>query len=270
MKFYVMTDMEGCAGMLNSADWVLPSGRWYEQGRQLLTGETSAVISGLFDGGATEVVVFDGHGAGGLDPLTLDPRAQLIRGPVGYPLGLDASFAGACWVGQHAKAGTPYSHLTHTQGFAWIDDSVNGLSIGEYGEVALCAMEAGVPCVFAGGEEAFTQEAQALTPGVVTVSVKRGLLPDGLEHLDAESYARAKLGALHLSPQEARARLRAGAAEAARKREENPGAFSYPGLRPPYTRIVKVRSIKGAPPYTARADHPSSIAALLNQPLQPV
>ncbi len=269
MKIYLMTDMEGCAGILNSVDWVLPQGRWYAKGLSILTGEANAVIAGLFEGGADEVVVFDGHGPGGLDPLALDPRAQLVRGPLDYPLCLDGSFAGACWVGQHAKAGTPYSHLSHTGGFNRVDESINGISIGEYGAVALCAREGGVPCIFAGGEEALAREAEALTPGVVTVSVKRGLLADGLDHLSAEEYAQAKLGAIHLSHAEACRRLAAGSAAAMRQLRQEPMTFRHPELKPPYVRVARYRAQGGKPPYTVRAEHPSSVIGVLNAPLVP-
>lgn len=267
MKIYLMTDMEGCAGILNAADWVLPQGRWYEKGRAILTDETNAVIAGLVEGGADDVVGFDGHGAGGIDPLALDPRAQLIRGSLDYPLGLDNSYAGACWVGQHAKAGTPYSHLTHTGGFNRIDETINGISVGEYGTVALCAWEAGVPCIFAGGEEAFAREAEALTPGVVTVSVKRGLMADGLDHLSTEEYSQAKLGAIHLSHREACNRLKTGAKLAACKLREKPDRFRFPAIKPPFVRVAKYRAQRGNPPYTVRAEHPSSVVELLNMPL---
>lgn len=267
MKIYLMTDMEGCAGILNSVDWVLPGGRWYEKGCSILTGETNAVIAGLIDGGADEVVVFDGHGAGGIDPLLLDSRAQLMRGPFDYPLGLDKSFSGVCWVGQHAKAGTPHSHLTHTGGFNRIDESINGISVGEYGAVAFCAWELGVPCIFAGGEEAFAREAETLTPGIVTVSVKRGLMADSLEHLSTEDYARAKLGAIHLSHRQACHRLTVGAKLAMYKLRDKPDIFRYPGINPPFVRVAKYRAQRGNPPYTVKAEHPSSIIALLNKPL---
>ena len=268
MKIMVMTDMEGCAGILNHDDWVLPEGRFYGQGRRLLTEETSAAVAGLLEGGATEVVVADGHGAGGIDPELLDERAQLLRGPTHpvWPFGLDESYDGIGWVGQHAKAGTPYSHITHTQWFNYIDLAVNGISIGEYGQLALCAMELGVPSILACGEQAFAEEAAALTPGVVTAAVKRGLLPDGLDHLSVDEYRRAKLGAIHLSPRRARMLIRDGAARAARLLRAEPQSFRYPTLAPPYVRTARFRSAGDAPPHSARDEHPSSIIALMNMP----
>ena len=120
-----------------------------------------------------------------------------------WPWGLDTSFDGLAFVGQHAKAGTPFSHITHTQAFTYIDLRVNDISIGEYGQLALCASELHVPTILACGERALALEAESLTPGVVTVSVKRGLLPDGLDDVDADAYGRAKLSAEHQASEEA-------------------------------------------------------------------
>lgn len=268
MKVYIMTDMEGCAGILDHDNWVTPQGRYYEAGRRILTEEVNAAIEGFLEGGATQIVVCDGHGFGGIDPLQLHEKAELIRGVASppYPFWLDRSYDAIAHVGQHAKAGTPFSHITHTGWFSAIDCTVNGISVGEYGEMCLCAMELGVPSIFASGEEAFCREAEALTPGVVTVAVKRGLLPDGLEHLTTDQYKSAKLAACHLHHHEACRRIRLGAAAAARKWHLQPESFSYPQIHRPYVRINRVRGDGTSPPYTVRADHPDSLIALMNSP----
>lgn len=167
MKIMIMTDMEGVAGVLNFEDRVFPTGRFFRDGQRLLTTEVNAAVDGFFAGGADEVLVVDGHGCGGILPDLLDERAFLMRGPPQpvWPWGLDRSFAGLAFVGQHAKAGTPFSHMTHTQNFEYADLAINGISIGEYGQLALCAMELGVPTILACGEKALTDEAASLTPG---------------------------------------------------------------------------------------------------------
>ncbi|MBI3985773.1 MAG: M55 family metallopeptidase [Lentisphaerae bacterium] len=268
MKILIMTDMEGCAGILNHDDWVTPTGRHYAKGIRLLTEETNAAVRGLTDGGATEIVVVDGHGYGGIDPELLDERAQLLRGAPSppWPWGLDNSFHGVAVVGQHAKAGTPYSHITHTGWFDHIDMAVNGISIGEYGELAFCAMELGLPMILACGEEALAREAAALTPGVVTVPVKRGLLPDGLDHLDTDAYRNAKLSAVHLAPARARRLIAEGAKTAARRLAADSHSFRYPQLSPPYTRTARLRKNGDTPAHTARDTHPGSLIALANMP----
>ncbi len=269
MKILMMTDMEGVTGVLNHDDWVMPDGRFYAKGMRLLTAEVNAAVEGFIAAGATELIVVDGHGAGGLDPETLHEKAQLMRGAElqAWPWGLDQSFAAVAVIGQHAKAGTPFSHITHTQGFSFIDMRVNDISIGEYGQLTLCAMELGIPTILACGEEAFCREAEALTPGVVTVSGKRGLLPDGLDALDTDAYRRAKLSALHLSPALVCTRIREHATVALRRRAMHPKSFGYPTLTPPYRRTVCFRQNGTTPAYEATDGHPSSFIALMNQPI---
>jgi len=205
---------------------------------------------------------------GGIEPERLHPLAFFLRGwnPSGpYPFGLDDSFDGIGWVGQpHAKAGTPYSHLSHTGWFDVWDQQVNELSIGELGTLALCAVELGVPCILACGEAAFTREAEALTPGIVTAAVKEGTLPDGLDHLSMEEYRTAKLGARHCSPVMARERIRTAARKAAQKRRRSPRGFAFPSLNPPYRLEIFLRARQGHPPTTLRYTHPSSLVALFN------
>lgn len=271
MKIMLMTDMEGCAGILNLEEWVRPQSRYYDKGKRLVTEEVNAAIDGLTSGGATEVVVVDGHGPGAIDPELLDERAMLSRGHTdpGWAWDLDATFDALGFVGQHAKAGTPFSHITHTQELRYIDLAINGVSIGEYGQLALCAMELGVPTILACGEQALAKEAEALTPGVLTAAVKRGLLADGLEHLDAEAYGKAKLTAVHLTPRRARELVRSAGRKAAEKLKADPSSFRYPEIRPPYVRTARFRPTGDSAAWSARDTHPDSIAALLNSPFTP-
>lgn len=262
MKIMIITDMEGCAGILNVDDW----SRYYEKGKRFLTEEVNAAVAGFFEAGADEIVVVDGHGCGGIDPELLDERALLSYGtsnPI-WPWGLDKTFCGLAFVGQHAKAGTPYSHITHSGWFDRIDVTINGISIGEYGDIALCAMELGIPTILACGEQALAEEAAALTPGVVTVSVKQGILPDGLDALDCDAYLKAKLSAIHLSPLKARKLIKQGAFNALLKLKQEPGTFAYPKLIPPYMREMKFRAYGDKPAHSCRYEHPDSIIGMLN------
>jgi D-amino peptidase len=174
-------------------------------------------------------------------------------------------------VGQHAKAGTPYSHLTHTGWPNVIDYRINDLSVGEYGQLALCAMELGIPTILACGEKALCEEAEALTPGVITVSVKQGLLPDdGFRNSTMEEYETAKLSALHISPSKAVKLIREGALKAINKLKAEPDSFHYPKLSPPYRTVVEYRAYTatntGA--FTQTTEHHSSIIELMNTPLK--
>ena len=49
MKVYIMTDLEGVAGVLNAEDWIYRDSRYLDRGQALLAGEVNAAICGLFD-----------------------------------------------------------------------------------------------------------------------------------------------------------------------------------------------------------------------------
>ena len=61
MKVYIMTDMEGISG-INIPEMVGRDNPQYAYGRWCLTKDVNASVAGAFEGGATEVIVNDGHG----------------------------------------------------------------------------------------------------------------------------------------------------------------------------------------------------------------
>jgi D-amino peptidase len=272
MRIYLMTDMEGVCGIVNFEDWCVPASRYYEKGKALLTQEVNAAIDGFLAAGATAVTVADGHGCGAVDSTLLHPRAELMRGwPESWPFFLDAAqYDAVAWVGQHAKAGTCLAHLAHTQSFGYRDESVNGVSIGEFGQFALCAGELGVRAIFGSGDQAFADEAQALIPGIGTVAVKRGTQSDPGHCLPEAAYSRHNVHAVHLSPEEARKRIRAGAEAALRRAAQE--SFGLLKLPAPYSRVTVLRGTEAQPPRVARNTHPTSIIQLFRQPFsfQPI
>lgn len=80
MKVYLMTDLEGVAGVMNSVDYCYVGSKYYDLAKELLTKEVNAAIDGFFAAGADEIVVQDGHGEGGINITLLDPRAKLQQG----------------------------------------------------------------------------------------------------------------------------------------------------------------------------------------------
>lgn len=265
MKVYVMTDLEGVAGVLNFQEWTGPGKPYYEVGREFLTLEVNAAVDGLFEGGATTVMVMDAHGPGAVDIKLLDPRVEVSRGwgePV-WPLCLDESYDFVVWVGQHAKANTEYAHLCHTQSLEYLDESVNGVSIGEFGELAMCASELGVRSIFASGDAAFAKEAQALVPGIETATVKWAAKPGHGEDLDEESYALATASARHLHPVRARRVIREGALRAMQRAEADD--FGIIPLTPPFERTVKLRPTKERDhKVVMQVTHPTSFIGAMN------
>lgn len=267
MKIFIMSDLEGVAGVINGQDYLTPQGRYHEIARELLTQELNAAIQGFADGGFTEFLVADGHGAGAVNITNLDPRARLARGwgPAVYPFGLDSTFDAMAYVGQHAKAGTPFSHLTHTGWWNVRDEQLNGLSIGEYGEGALCAGELGVPIIFASGEKALCDEVHALTPWVTTAAVLEGVCPGSGNELTGEEYENFHVGAIHLQPVRARELIQSQALLAAQRFKSDRQSFKLLKLDPPYTLAHHSRAYNGKEAHTKTTEHATSVIKLFNQ-----
>jgi D-amino peptidase len=268
MKIFIMTDLEGVAGVLDFDNWCLPSSRYYDMAKELLTREVNAAIDGFFAAGATEIVVADGHGAGGINPLLLDPRAELMRywAPPVYPFGLDKTYDAIAWVGQHAMSRTEFAHLAHTGLFYVFEFTFNGMAIGEFGQIALCASELGVPAIFGAGDKAFCEEASALAPGIETAAIKRGTTTGRGDECDAVQYGRRNLGAIHLHPERSRQAIRAGAEKALRRFRAQP--FGPIPLKAPYELVEIRRHHDQSPKTSARAFHKSSVIDLMNLPLE--
>jgi D-amino peptidase len=265
MKIFISTDMEGVCGVINHDDWVLPTGRYYDEGKRLLSLEASAAAEGFFAAGADEVVIVDGHGAGGIDQAYLDRRTSLQRSSVGpYPFSLDKTYDAIAWVGQHAKAGTEFAHIAHTGWFNVLDDSINGVSIGEFGHMAMIAAFLGISSIFGAGDEAFTAEAKALAKGIETVSVKRGLTPGRGDEYDCTGYRNRNLGCIHMHPAKACELIRNGAENALKRFIRDRNSFVPIDIKPPFRRVIKYRPDAGTPAYEAYAEHPDDLIAMMN------
>ena len=263
MKIAVMTDIEGVAGLVNFADWALPESRYYEQGKMLLTEEVNAAVRGLFDAGADEVVVIDGHGHGAINTILLDKRAQYSRGwGVYHQFGLADNFDAFITIGQHAKAGTLKSHITHTGSFSVLEARINGISVGEYGQCVMISGFYGTPAIFAAGERAFCEEAKALTPWVHTAEGKYGVTLDNGANCSAEEYEVHNLGAVHVHPEVARERIYAGAKAALEDFKANPDKFKILCPEPPFVHEQWMRRTADKPAWKFVRRHDSDIVKM--------
>ena len=180
MKVYLMTDLEGVAGVYTWEDRKDESLENHERRcrqRRWLAREVNAAADGFFVAGASGVLVNDGHGAGyTIDLDEIDPRVEIIHGrerPFWLPHIEQCDVTGI--VGAHAKALTPDGCLCHSMSSSVRGYWVNGVSLGEMGLQALIAGHYGVPFVFCSGDHWACQEIEELCPGCVTVAVKRGL-----------------------------------------------------------------------------------------------
>lgn len=204
--------MEGISGVV---DWrhVGDDPSEYARFRQVMTDDVNAAVRGAFIGGATEVVVADGHGSGrNVLVEKLDRRAKLNSGsPSTFSMvtGIDQDVDALMYVGYHARKGTLHGILSHTWTGSVRNVFVNGLHVGEIGLNGLVAGHFGVPLIFISSDLAGCNEALDLFPGVEHVAVKK---------------ATGRYAAELLQVEEAQARIEATAAAAVRKfiRGEHP------------------------------------------------
>jgi len=178
-KVYMITDMEGVAGIYDSELQVEPfqSPRW-EESRKLLTGEVNAAVEGLLAGGASDVVVWDGHDSGRtLSVLDIHPKARLLTGrPIARTLELDPSYSAVVFVGQHAMAGAEKGILSHAYDSRGIQNIwVNGKLTGEIGGRVLLAGAMNVPVIMLSGDTAACKEIHDLIPEAECAEVKSGV-----------------------------------------------------------------------------------------------
>ena len=117
VKIYIVTDLEGISGVFKWAQINVKDDPLNRQACEYFMGDVAAVVRGLHDAGATEIMVLDGHGPQAVIPHLMEPGATYVTGlprpAVLY--GLDSSFAGVVLLGFHAMMGTPDGVLNHTQ-----------------------------------------------------------------------------------------------------------------------------------------------------------
>lgn len=178
MKVFVMTDIEGVAGVSSHALHSYPEGKYHEDAKRRLTLEVNAAVDGLLEGGASEVLVADGHGPGGISFDLLHEKALLLHG---RPITREQLLS-PIWecdlvavVGQHARSGEATGNQNHTFDSRAIDRmTLNGREIGETYFLAVWAGLEGIPVVFLSGDAAACREAEVDVPGIVTATVKWG------------------------------------------------------------------------------------------------
>jgi D-amino peptidase len=179
VKIYVNTDLEGISGVFKFSQTREKDSPLNIQACEYFMGDLAAVIHGLRDGGATEIVVLDGHGNQAVIPHLMVPGATYITGlpRPGFLIGLDSSFSGMVMLGYHAMKGTPDGVLNHTQSSRsenryWY----NGVESGELAQCGAIAGYYGVPIIMVTGDEATCREGKKfLGDNIVTVAVKKGL-----------------------------------------------------------------------------------------------
>jgi D-amino peptidase len=180
MKILIAADMEGITGV-TSWDQVNPDHPEYTRFRKRMTDDVNAAIHGAFAGGATSVLVKDGHNTDGNILIEeLDPRAVLLAGSpsrLAMVEGVDQGVDGVMFVGYHARMGAVHAILDHT----WSDERVSGLWINEraFGESGLNGAVCGhfdVPVIMASGDQTLCAEVREFFGNQIeTAQVKKAL-----------------------------------------------------------------------------------------------
>ncbi|MGE8203839.1 M55 family metallopeptidase [Heyndrickxia sp. NPDC080065] len=178
MKVFISADIEGISGVATNQQ--LKTNAEYQRFRKLMTSEVNAAIEGAFKGGATEVVVADGHGnMSNILIEDLDSRARLVSGSnrVMCQLeGLDETFEAIMFVGHHGREGGSDAVISHTLAGICVNEmKINGKVVGETEMNAFVAGGFGVPAVFISGDDAYVKEVKETLPEVEAVVVKRAV-----------------------------------------------------------------------------------------------
>jgi D-amino peptidase len=178
----VIHDMEGLAGQSDPSSFDFGT-ELYPTAQEWLAADLNAVVDGMFAGGATDVLIADGHGSGNPEPDVrsdlLDPRAtQIIRDEpfdTYFDLPESEEIDAVAVVGMHAKTGSRgFASHTFTLG---IDLLINGQSITETELVALSWGRVGVPVIFASGDDRLANDLQTM-PWIQYVTVKEAIAAD--------------------------------------------------------------------------------------------
>jgi D-amino peptidase len=178
VRVLVYHDMEGLTGQSDPNTFRFSHPERYAVGRTYLTGDVNAVIAGLFDGGADEVHVVDGHGSGNPEPDLLldelDERAVLVSRDEPFDAYVDLAEPGVydaiAVVGMHAKTGSGgFASHTFTLG---IDFVLNGMAVTETEIIGYSWGRVGVPVIFASGDDRLAADLEEPMPWVELVTVK--------------------------------------------------------------------------------------------------
>lgn len=220
MKFFILTDIEGVAGVDSFSMTRTQDEAAKGPAMTQLAKEVNACIEGIKSVYPdADVDVWDGHGSGGLRPEDLVGGRYLREGRPYFQL---EGYAAMLFVGQHAMAGTAFAPLCHTYSSRTVAYyRLNGIFVGEFGARALAAGRQGVPTIFLSGDDKATLEAKIFIPEIETVAVKQGKGFEAAVHLDSEEACR---------------RVREGSARAVRRMAEIP---PFTAIEPPYTLEIR-------------------------------
>jgi D-amino peptidase len=217
MKFYILTDLEGVAGVDHFHQTRTREIPPKLAGMKQLAKEVHACAEGIRSVyPSADIDVLDGHGPGGLLEEDLVGCKYMRLSPNEKHINF-SGYDGLFFVGQHAMAGTVNAPLCHTYSSLAIQYyQLNGLFIGEFASRALVAGMQGVPTLFLSGDDKAAWEALNFVPQIETAITKYGTGLESARHLDSADACRL---------------IRDGAARATRRIDTIP---PYQGITAPF------------------------------------
>lgn len=171
----ISADMEGATGVTYTQD-VLPGTEQWQRMRRMFTSDVNAAITGLLDGGATDILVNEAHSSQrNLLLEDLDPRAAMLTGrhkPLSMMQGIDTDVDGVVFIGYHTAAGTDgvlaHTYLENSITGVWLD----GVHASEGRLNTAMATEHGVPVLLVTGDDKTCDDAHDYAPHARVVAVK--------------------------------------------------------------------------------------------------
>lgn len=116
-RILLLADMEGISQIDDFREcWPIHPEYW-RTGRAKMTADVAAAAQGLLDGGATEVLIVNGHGFGYPNIIAgeLPDGARLLDEDEVNPTLRRGAFDATLQVGRHARCGTKHGFMSHTQ-----------------------------------------------------------------------------------------------------------------------------------------------------------
>jgi D-aminopeptidase len=176
MRILLQADMDGIATIGDHRELVTLWPHYWRDGRAKLNAEISAAASGLLDGGAAEVVVFDGHGSGvpNFDPEHLPDRTRVVQLTEALELRRmlrEGAFDAILQVGRHPRTGTNDGFMPHTQELG-LALAIDGRPVTE---CHLLAFSAQVPVLGIIGDAKLAPQIDGILAGTPYLATKRGI-----------------------------------------------------------------------------------------------
>lgn len=175
VRIMISADMEGATGVTYTQD-VVPGTEQWQRMRRMFASDVNAAITGLYDGGASEVFVNEAHSSQrNLLLEELDPRAAMLTGrhkPLSMMQGIDSGVDGVVFLGYHTGAGVEgvlaHTYLENSITGVWLD----GVLASEGRLNAVMAAEHGVPVLLVTGDDKTCGDANEYVPAARVVAVK--------------------------------------------------------------------------------------------------